>query len=321
MKWRVLATPRTFGAADERAAQILQEAGCQLIRNPYGRLLTEDEMITLIPEMDGIIIGLDPLNERVLEKGVRLKVISKYGVGLDNIDVAAATARRIPVAFTPGTNSAAVAELAFGLMLDAARHISASDRQIRQGLWGRFSGTQLWGKTLGLVGTGQIGQQLALRARGFEMPLLCHDARPDYDWAQRMGASYVDLPDLLRRSDFVSLHIPLSEATCHLIGGAELGMMKPGAIIINTSRGGIIDEEALHEALSQKRLGAAGLDVVECDPPQDTPLARLDNVVLTSHIGAHTVEASSAMSNLAAENVVAALQGGRPKHIANKEIY
>ncbi|HAH95773.1 MAG TPA: hydroxyacid dehydrogenase [Firmicutes bacterium] len=321
MTWRVLVTPRTFGATEGRAAQLLQEAGCELMRNPYGRLLTEDEMIALIPEADGIIIGLDPLNERVLERAVRLKVISKYGVGLDNIGVAAATARKIPVAFTPGTNSASVAELAFGLMLDAARHISASDRQIRQGQWGRFSGTQLWGKTLGLIGTGQIGQQLALRARGFEMPLLCYDARPDYDWAQRVGASYVELPELLRRSDFVSLHIPLSEATHHLIGAAELSLMKPTAIIINTSRGGIIDDEALRQALSEQQLGAAGLDVVECEPPQETPLARLDNVVLTSHIGAHTVEASAAMSLLAAENVVAALQGARPKHVANKEIY
>jgi D-3-phosphoglycerate dehydrogenase len=320
MTWRVLATPRTF-AGDERAEQLLQEAGCQLIRNPYGRLLTEDEMITLISEIDGIIIGLDPLSERVLERATRLKVISKYGVGLDNIDIAAATARKIPVAFTPGTNSAAVAELAFGLMLDAARQISASDRQIRQGQWGRFSGTQLWGKTLGLIGTGQIGQQLALRARGFEMPILCYDVHPDYSWAERMGASYVTLPELLRRSDFVSLHIPLNSATHHLIGGAELEMMKPTAIIINTSRGGIIDEEALYKALSEKRLRAAGLDVVECEPPENTPLAQLDNVVLTSHIGAHTSEASAAMSLLAAENVVAALQGGRPKFVANKEIY
>lgn len=317
MDYQILVTPRTFGGSDPGAAEFLARAGCKLIMNPYGRLMTEDELIELIPEADGIIVGLDPLSARVLDHAGRLKVISKYGVGLDNIDIEAATAKGIIVTYTPGTNSSAVAELAFGLMLDVARSISASDRQIRQGQWGRFSGMELWGKTLGIAGTGQIGKQLALRARGFEMPILCCDIHPDHDWAARTGAEYVGLPDLLSRSDFVSIHLPLSDATFHLIGARELQMMKKSAVLINTSRGGVIDEDALLLALTEKRLAGAGLDVLESEPPQDTPLARLDNVVLTSHIGAHTREASLAMSRLAAENTVRGLLGERPDCVAN----
>lgn len=317
MTHRVLVTPRTFG---ESGLAVLAQAGCEVIRNPYARVMTGDEMTALIAEVDGVVVGLDPMGAGVLAHARQLKAISKYGVGLDNIDIEAAAHRGIPVTYTPGTNSSAVAELAFGLMLDTARSISTSDRRIRQGEWGRFSGTELWGKTLGIVGTGQIGKQLALRSRGFEMQLICYDVVPDLEWASRAGAEYVPLHELLARADFVSLHVPLVEGTFHLVSSAELGIMKPTAVLVNTSRGGIVDEKALFEALSEKRLAGAGLDVVESEPPQETPLARLDNVVLTSHIGAHTREASVAMSRLAAVNLVQVLRGEQPEYVANREM-
>jgi D-3-phosphoglycerate dehydrogenase len=298
---------------------MLRDEGYTLVLNPVGRLLCEEELIRLIPEADGLIVGLDPISSKVLERATRLKVISKYGVGTDNIDLGRATQLGIMVLNTPGTNSSAVAELAFGLMLDVARHISESDRQIRQGKWQCYEGVELWGKTLGILGTGQTGRQLALRAKGFNMHLICHDIREDEAWAHQIGVSYLPLKEVLAKADFLSLHIPLTDSTYHIMSAPELGLMKKSAILINTARGELVDEKALYEALVNHRLGGAGLDVLETDPPVDSPLTKLDNVVLTSHIGAHTKEATEAMGKLASQNLIQALSGQRPQFIVNPE--
>jgi D-3-phosphoglycerate dehydrogenase len=317
---KILITPRTFARDDDSPLDILRQAGCEAIRNPHGRVLDEEQLAALIPGMTGLIVGLDPVSAEVLNKADRLRVVSKYGVGTDNIDLAAATRNGIIVVNAAGSNSSAVAELAFGLMLAVARHISVSDRCIRQGRWESHKGSELWGKTLGIIGTGRTGRELALRARGFEMRLICCDAAPDSRWSRRLGATYRPLNQVLAEADVVSLHIPLTAATRHIISSAELARMQRHAILINTARGELVDEQALLNALEQNRLAGAGLDVWESQPPVKSALCKLDNTVLTSHIGAHTREATAAMGELAARNLVSALGGELPESTVNPEV-
>ncbi len=317
---KVLITPRTFRLVNTKLAEHLEELGYDLIFNPYGRLLTEEEMINLVGAIEGIIVGLDPLNAKVLKAASKLKVISKYGVGIDNIDLAAATRQKIIVTNTPGTNSLAVAELTMGLILNVARHICCSDRKIREGQWGKYQGFELKGKTLGLVGSGQIGKEVALLAKGFGMKIICCDLKLDQEWAERVGATYLKLEELLAAGDVISLHLPLDDSTYHLLSKEDLNIMKPTAILVNTARGGVLDEEALYHALKEGKLAGAALDVYEQEPPTDSPLRSLDNVVLTSHMGAHTREAIGAMGRLAVENLIAGLTGKRPEFTVNREL-
>jgi D-3-phosphoglycerate dehydrogenase len=255
-----------------------------------------------------------------LEKARQLKVISKYGVGTDNIDLDSATGMGIIVVNAPGTNTGAVAELALGLMLDVARRISESDRKTRLGVWQSYRGLELWRKTLGIIGTGRTGRELVLRTRGFDMVLICHDINQDDAWAHQVGATYLPMRDVLRKADILSLHIPLTGTTHHIISAPELSLMKQSAILINTARGELVDENALCEALANQRLAGAGLDVWETEPPVDSPLREFDNVVLTSHIGAHTVEATKAMGELASMNLIQALSGAIPEFIVNRKV-
>lgn len=318
MTQKILITPRTFGMIDSRPIEYLRNQGYDLIINPFGRLLTEEEMINLISDMDGIIVGLDPINANVIASAQKLKIISKYGVGVDNIAVDCATQQKIMVTNTPGANSLAVAELTLGLILDVARQISFSDRRLRQNQWGKYHGFELKNKTLGLIGTGQIGREVAVRAKGFGMKIIGHDLHPDPEWARTIGGVYMSLNELLSSADIISLHLPLAEDTYHMISSQEFSLMKSSAILINTARGGIVDEEALLEALQNKEIIGAGLDVYENEPPIDSPLRSLDNVVLTSHIGAHTFEAISRMGKMAAENLVAGLSQKRPPFLLNE---
>ncbi|HXL05122.1 MAG TPA: phosphoglycerate dehydrogenase [Bacillota bacterium] len=316
----VLVTPRTFGQIDAVPFEMLKNAKCKVIRNPYGRTLTEDELIQIIPEIDGVILGLDPLSKKVLERAQHLKVISKYGAGLNNIDIDYATNKGIVVANTPGANSTAVAELTIGLLISASRHICTSDRGIRQGTWNKYVGMQLKGKTLGVVGAGHIGREVAERAMGLKMNVICCDILEDRKWADSVGVVYVPLPELLSQSDYITVHVPLTEETHHLISHDQFETVKSSAILVNTSRGGIVDEEALYSALATKKLAGAALDVFEEEPPTKSPLVELDNVVLTSHIGAHTREAVENMGRRAVSNLLDVFDGRMPKGIVNPEV-
>ncbi|NMB25268.1 MAG: phosphoglycerate dehydrogenase [Firmicutes bacterium] len=320
MSIRVLVTPRTFGKSDPVPMEMLREAGCDIVSNPYGRLMSEEEIIQLIQDVDGVIAGLDPFNARVLSKAHRLKVVSRYGVGVNNVDLDYANSKGIAVTNTPGANSLAVAELTLGLLFAVCRRINLSERGIRQGMWRQYPGQQLEGKTLGIVGTGQIGKQVAELARGLRMRVVCHDICPDEAWAQKTGAVYMPFDELICTSDFISLHIPLSEHTYHLISHNELRQMKPSAVIINTSRGGIIDEDALCEAIRENRIWGAGLDVFEEEPPVGSLLLELDGVVLTSHIGAHTQESVQNMGRMAVANLLECLSGQIPKFVVNADV-
>jgi D-3-phosphoglycerate dehydrogenase len=317
----VLITPRTFGKTDPMPITLLRKAGYELVFNPFERPLTQDEIIPLIRETDGIIVGLDQIDEEVLSHAPKLRVISKYGAGVDNIDLKSAKKRGIIVTNTPGVNSSAVAELTIGLMLSVARHISESDRKIRRGEWGRYPGFELKKKVLGIIGTGQIGKQLALKVRGFDMSIIAHDIEPDYLWAENMGVSYVTFSELIKEADIVSLHLPLNKDTYHLIGEDELAQFKPTAILINTSRGELVDENSLYTALREKQLLGAGLDVYEDEPLKDSLLKTIDNVVLTSHIGAHTEEAVRDMGRTAVSNLIRVLNGETPEHLVDEEVH
>ena len=234
----------------------------------------------------------------------RLKVISRYGVGYDRVDVAAARKRGIAVTITPGANGDSVADLAVALMLDAARGVSRMDASIRAGHTSRVQGLEMYGKVLGVIGAGRIGKGVARRCRGFDMKILVNDVFEDEAFARETGAEYVELDRLLREADFISVHSPLTSETEGLIGRDAFAKMKESAVLVNTARGGIVDEEALLEALQANRIRAAALDATVHEPPQDSPLAQCENCILTPHAGAATEEASSRMSRMAAQNVI-----------------
>ncbi|MCS7002796.1 MAG: D-glycerate dehydrogenase [Dehalococcoidia bacterium] len=275
---------------------------------------------------DGVVCTVaDRITADLIAAAPRLRVISNYGVGFDNIDVAAATAKRVLVCNTPGVLTDATADLTFALLLATARRLGEAERLLRAGQWRDWSpsllvGAPVAGRTLGIVGLGAIGSAVARRARGFDMTVLyCGSPKPAVEAAT--GAQRRSLDDLLAESDFVSLHVPLTTATRHLINAERLRRMKRTAILINTARGAIVDSAALAEALREGVIAGAGLDVFETEPlPADDPLRTLDNVVLLPHIGSATWSARTAMADLAADNLLAALAGRRPPAPVNPEV-
>ena len=317
MEYRVLVTPAFFGRKDSAPIDLLSEAGCEVVPSPYRRTATEDEMCELVADVDAAIVSLDPVTGKVLESGRRLKIAARCGVGYDNIDVTAATRMGVFVTNVPGANSRAVAEMTVGLMFDVARRISMMDRRMRAGIWKGHVGFELGGKTLGVVGTGSIGRLVAELGAGLGMRVLCYSRTPDRAWAEAIGASYVSLDELLGASDVVSLHVALTHDTHNLLSERELSMVKTSAILINTSRGAIVDEDALFTALQEGRLSGAGLDVFAEEPIDRSRLLELENVVLTPHISGLTAESAHAMAMGAARNVVAVLRGQMPENAVN----
>lgn len=278
--------------------------------------------------VDGLLCMLtDRIDEEVMEAaGANLKVISNCAVGVDNIDISAATARRIPVGNTPGVLTEATADMAFALLLAAARRLPEGEREVRTGGWQTWSldyllGADLAGATLGIVGFGRIGRAVARRAMGFGMRVIFTDPKPA---APEPGveATQVDFETLLQESDFISLHCPLTESTRHLINAAAFEKMKPTAILINTARGAVVDQEALYDVLKRGRIFAAALDVTTPEPlPPDHPLLTLPNCIVTPHIASASRRTRSEMSRLAAENLIAGLKGERLPHCVNPQVY
>lgn len=240
-----------------------------------------------------VVRSATKVTKDVIDAGKQLGIIARAGVGLDNVDVKAAEKRGIKVLNSPEAPTIAVAELVLGHMLSFVRHIPLANSSMKAGRWekSKLIGTELRGKTLGILGTGKIGRAVGYRAKAFLMELLVYDVIKNQEFAERTGARYVDLNTLFQESDFVTLHVPLMPETKHMIGKRELELMKPTAVLINTSRGGIIDEAALIEALKNKKIAGVCLDVYGQEPPSDSPLLELPNVVLTPHLGASTREA------------------------------
>ena len=251
--------------------------------------------------------------------GEGLRVIANMAVGYDNVDVAAASERGVVVTNTPGVLDETTADVAFMLLLAAARRLGEGERLLRAGRWEwwgpkQLMGRDVWGKQLGIVGFGRIGQSVARRAKGFGMQILYHNRSRKEEAEQELGARYLELDELLETADFVSIHTPLTDETSHLIGAEELAKMKPEAVLVNTSRGPVVDEAALADALAEGRIFAAGLDVYEEEPTVHPKLLELENVVLAPHIGSASVETRDRMAVLAAENLAAVLRGEQPEN-------
>ena len=278
-------------------------------------------------EVEGILVNSTRVNEEVLNAAPRLRAISNCGVGYDNIDVAACNRRGIPITNLAGSLEETTADMAFTLLLATARRAIEADRYVRDGRWERWQSGLLHGldvhhKTLGLVGFGGIGQPMARRGLGFSMRIVYHTRHRAAESVEReLHAKYVDLETLLRESDFISLHIPLTPETRHIIDSKALGLMKKTAILVNTARGPVVDEEALVEALTKGEIAGAGLDVFEKEPQISPNLTGLANVVLAPHIGSATGETRVRMAMLAARNLIEMLAGERPANVVNPEIY
>ena len=319
---RVLVTPTSFARGNPNLKSTLEKTVGTVIYNPSSRPLASAELAELLKDADGLIAGLDQIDASVLAAAKRLKVIARYGVGVDRVDVAAATRRGIVVANTPGANSAAVAELAVGLMIAMCRHICQANQATRRGEWPRYAGIGLRGKTVGLVGYGAIGREVALRLRVFGCRLLASDPYIQPDAAAEGSVSLVALDELLALSDVVSLHTAVTSANAGMVNADFLQKMKPGALLINTARGELIDEAALQQALDKEHLAGAALDCFCKEPPgSEHPLLRMPQVIATPHMGAHTDEAVDAMGRMSLDACLAVLRGERPAHIVNPEVY
>lgn len=282
------------------------------------------ELLRRVHGVDGILCSIaDRMDREVFERAPKLRVVANYGVGFDHIDVTQASARGIVVTNTPGVLTDATADLAFALILAVARRVVEGDRMTREGrfrFWSpmHFLGTQVSGKVLGIVGLGRIGRAVAKRAQGFDMKVLYFSrSRSDPHTEEALRVTFAPLDELLKHSDFVSLHVPLTPDTRYLIGARELSLMKPSAFLINTARGPVVDERALVAALQAGRLRGAGLDVYENEPHLSPGLADLDNVVLLPHVGSATVETRTRMADMAVDNLLAGLQGRKPPHALN----
>jgi glyoxylate reductase len=289
--------------------------------------LTRRQFLQKLKDKDGLVtLSTDIVDDEVLAKNPRLKIVSNVAVGYNNLDVDAATRRGVMMTNTPGAVDDATADLTWALILATARGLTFADRAVRAGKWKRwrmmeFLGQDVYGKTIGVIGFGRIGRGVARRARGFDMKVLyASRSRASDSIEQEFRASYVDKDTLLRESDVVTMHLPLFPETRHYIGARELALMKNTAILVNASRGPVVDEKALVKALKANRIAAAGLDVYEHEPTLSPGLAQLPNVVLTPHVGSGTYQTRLKMSNMAVTNCIAGLTGQRPPNLLNPEV-
>lgn len=295
----------SFNVPASAALATLRADGFEIVANPHGRRLSEDEAIALLgPGVVGLIAGTEPLSRRVIGAARDLQVISRCGIGIDNVDLQAARERGIDVFNTPEAPSQAVAELAVGLALAALRRIAEADRALRQGVWKPLMGRLLGGREVGILGYGRIGRRVAALARAFGARVLVHDLREP---ERTPGIEFCTLDALLGSADLLTLHLASGPGTRHLINRERLARMKPGAVLVNTSRGDLVDEKALIEALESGRLAAAALDTFEAEPYSGA-LCRLPQVVLTAHMGSYAEESRAVMEEEAARNLLHGLR-------------
>ena len=312
----------------------IPESGLDILRKkheievfPHDRIPTKEEIIDGLKGKDGLLCLLsDPIDEEVINSEPKLKMIASYAVGYDNIDVKAATKRKIPVSNTPGVLTDATAEMAWALLFSTARRIVEGDEYTRAGRfkgWGPMLmlGQDIANKTLGIIGAGRIGTAVALKSKGFNMKIIYFSDHKNELLEKELNAKKVGLSQLLKESDFVSLHVPLTDKTHHLISEKELKMMRKTAILINTSRGPVVDEKALVKALKEKWIFSAGLDVYEHEPEITEELKKLNNVVLQPHSASATVNSRTQMAVIAAKNMIIGLKGGIPPNCINKEVF
>ena len=319
----VLVGPGTLRGKPGRFREILRAAGFdEFIDLPGDHALTFEELRETMPTADAMLAGGERVTEELLAMSPKLRAIARTGVGYDSIDIAAATAHKVPVIITPGTNQGSVAEQTFGLLLALTRDIVNNDARIKSGGWSRELVRPLRDSTIGLIGLGRIGRAVATRAIAFGMKVIAYDPVADPQWSAQHGITHHTLDEILAESDVVSLHLPLSSATANLFDRAAFAKMKPGAIFLNTSRGGLVVEADLLDALVSGHLFGAGLDVFQTEPTEaDNPLLKLKNVVVSPHIAGIDTKGMADMANLASQCIVDLKQGRWPGDcIVNKEI-
>ncbi len=322
-KSTVLIEARPFGVFDEAEYDRLKSQNLDIM-DMRGSGMKDEKFLQALEKADALLCGNDlVVNDDLLAKAPNIKVIAKMGAGLDTVDVDSASRHGAIVFHTPGVNNHAVADHAFALILSLARKIVYCDQSLRQQRWEhtKIMGVEIWQKTLGLVGLGAIGRNVALRAKGFQMKVVAYDPYWPEDFANEHGIERVDVEELLAASDIVSLHTPLTKESKGMINKRTMGLMKPSALLINTSRGGIIDETDLIDALKNGVIAGAGLDVFEQEPPADSELFHMDNVVTTPHTAAFTHEAMKSMDAGVVDQLIEFFGKHKPKHTVNPEVY
>jgi D-3-phosphoglycerate dehydrogenase / 2-oxoglutarate reductase len=318
---RVLIAPMTLANVQGEFLRVLQEAKFELVFPGLGRQLVEDEIITALDGIAGVVAGSEPYTPRVLDAHPQLKVIARVGVGYDAVDVPAATQRGVAVTIAVNTNQGSVAEHTFALMLCLAKRVIHQHNLTIQGGWPRGSTIPLRGQTLGIAGLGRIGKAMATRALAFDMKVIAYDPFPDRAFCDGHGVGLVSLDELFRASDYVTLHMPATPESRHLINARTLDLMKPTAFLLNTSRGVVVNEKDLYEALKARRIAGAGLDVFEEEPPGKIPLFELDNIVITPHQAGTDWRSLHDMARSAAEAIVSLSRGEWPSEkIVNPEV-
>lgn len=307
--YRIFISTSSFAEHDPEPLRLLRQHGVHFELNPYRRRMNSHEIVDFIRDAEGLIAGTEPLDREVLLQAKRLKVISRCGTGLDNVDMEAARELGIVVTNTPTSHVDAVAELTLGAILALIRKISYADRCIRQGDWHKPMGQLLKGSVVGIIGLGKVGRRLVELLTPFHTTVIAYDSHPDYHFASRYQVEMYSLEDLLQYADIVSIHLPYSAEVHHLLNSQRIAQMKPGAFLINTSRGGIVDEAALYDSLNNGRLAGAYIDTFEKEPYHG-PLTHLANVLLTPHIGSYAKESRIRMETEAVQNLLAVLKGG-----------
>ena len=323
-KPKVYVTRKLFPEAIKILEKVAQVEVFEGEEDPVPRELLLDK----VKDVTGLLPMLtDQINAELMDRAEKLKVVSNYAVGYNNIDVDAATQRGIMVTNTPDVLTDTTADCAFMLLMAISRRIVEVDKYVREGKWVKawgpkmFLGSDINGKTLGIIGIGRIGSALVPRAKGFKMKVIYNDMYRSPEKEKALGVEYRELDDLLREADYVSVHVPLTAETQHLMGERELSLMKPTAYLINTSRGPVVDEKALYKALKNRVIAGAALDVHEKEPvASDDPLLGLDNIIMAPHIGSATVETRIAMAVRAATNLSSALRGEKPKDLINPQV-
>ena len=304
---KVLISSRSFGTIKSGAIELLKEKGIEPILNPYGKKLSEEEIIDLMQDSIGIIAGTENISEKIINQSTNLKIISRYGIGLDNIDIKAAEKKNILVYNTPETPKIAVAELTFSLILSLLKKIVNINCTLKKGIWKPEIGNLLNGKKVGIIGLGRIGKQLVKYLSVFDVKIIAYEIDPDISFVSDYDIKLTSFEELIEDSDIISIHAPLNNDTKYLIGEKEFKKMKDTAVIVNTARGGLINEDDLYNALKNNIISGAAIDVFENEP--DTgKLKELDNIILTPHVGTYTIETRKKMEIEAAENLLNGLK-------------
>lgn len=313
---KVVSTSPSFAKYSDEPVNMLRAAGIEVVQLPGDA--AEHELLAAFEDADAAIVGYTAVNQRLLQHAVKLQIVCKHGAGVDNIDLEGTRKKGIWVTNVPDGNKMAVADFTFGLMLSLARRIQETNQRTKAGEWPQIAGSEIYGKTLGVIGLGRIGKEVVRRAKGFDMNIIAYDPFPDYAFAESSKVTFTTLEEVMQQSDYVTLHMPLSEQTHHLIGAEQLGLMKSSAYLINVSRGGLIDEAALYTALKNGRIAGCALDVFEREPVTGHPLFSLANCMATPHAAGYTHEAITNVGIACAANIVNVLvHGRRPSSVLN----